>query len=56
VVYRLARAGQPARQAHRLAVAAFVSHSEATGGAHAAPIAAGGAGAGLAPNQEQRGK
>jgi cell division protein FtsI/penicillin-binding protein 2 len=27
-------------QAHRLALAAFVSHSEATGGEHAAPIAA----------------
>jgi cell division protein FtsI/penicillin-binding protein 2 len=27
-------------QAHRLAVAAFVSHSEATGGEHAAPIVA----------------
>jgi cell division protein FtsI/penicillin-binding protein 2 len=44
--------GQP----HRLAVAAFVSHSESTGGAHAAPIVAAVLGSTLAVNQEQRGK
>jgi cell division protein FtsI/penicillin-binding protein 2 len=43
-------------QTHRLAVAAFVSHSEATGGEHAAPIVAAVLASALAPNQEKRGK
>jgi cell division protein FtsI/penicillin-binding protein 2 len=43
-------------QAHRLAVAAFVSHSEATGGEHAAPIVAAVLASALGQNQEQRGK
>jgi cell division protein FtsI/penicillin-binding protein 2 len=43
-------------QAHRLAVAAFVSHSEATGGEHAAPIVAAVLASALAQNREQRGK
>jgi cell division protein FtsI/penicillin-binding protein 2 len=43
-------------QAHRLAVAAFVSHSEATGGEHAAPIVAAVLASALAQNQEQKGK
>jgi cell division protein FtsI/penicillin-binding protein 2 len=33
-------AGSLPGQRHRLAVAAFVSHSEATGGEHAAPVVA----------------
>jgi cell division protein FtsI/penicillin-binding protein 2 len=43
-------------QKHRLAVAAFVSHSEATGGEHAAPIVAAVLASALAQNQEQKGK
>ena len=43
-------------QAHRLAVAAFVSHSEAGGGDHAAPIVAAVLASALAQNQEQKGK
>lgn len=43
-------------QAHRLAVAAFVSHSEATGGEHAAPIVAAVLASSLVQNREQRGK
>ncbi len=43
-------------QAHRLAVAAFVSHSETTGGEHAAPIVAAALAPRLARNTEQRGK
>lgn len=43
-------------QAHRLAVAAFVSHSETTGGEHAAPIVAAVLASALAPDQEKRGK
>ena len=43
-------------QAHRLAMAVFVSHSEATGGEHAAPIVAAVLASALAQNQEQKGK
>ena len=43
-------------QTHRLAVAAFVSHSEATGGEHAAPIVAAVLASRLGQNQEQKGK
>jgi cell division protein FtsI/penicillin-binding protein 2 len=43
-------------QKHRLAVAAFVSHSEVTGGEHAAPIVAAVLASSLEQNQEQRGK
>ena len=43
-------------QKHRLAMAAFVSHSEATGGEHAAPIVAAVLASALARNQEQKGK
>ena len=43
-------------QRHRLAIAAFVSHSEASGGEHAAPVVAAVLGAMAAPNREQRGK
>lgn len=43
-------------QTRRLAVAAFVSHSEATGGEHAAPIVAAVLASALAQNQEQKGK
>jgi cell division protein FtsI/penicillin-binding protein 2 len=43
-------------QADRLAVAAFVSHSEATGGEHAAPIVAAVLASALAQKQEQKGK
>jgi len=43
-------------QAHRLAVAAFVSHSETTGGEHAAPIVAAVLASQLGQNREQRGK
>jgi cell division protein FtsI/penicillin-binding protein 2 len=43
-------------QTHRLALAAFVSHSEATGGEHAAPIVAAVLASSLEQNQEQRGK
>lgn len=43
-------------QKHRLAVAAFVSHSEATGGEHAAPIVAAVLASALAQSQEQKGK
>jgi cell division protein FtsI/penicillin-binding protein 2 len=43
-------------QQHRLAMAAFVSHSEATGGEHAAPIVAAVLASALARNQEQKGK
>jgi cell division protein FtsI/penicillin-binding protein 2 len=43
-------------QTHRLAVAAFVSHSDATGGAHAAPVVAAVLRELLARNDEQKGK
>jgi cell division protein FtsI/penicillin-binding protein 2 len=43
-------------QQHRLAMAAFVSHSEATGGEHAAPIVAAVLASALARNREQKGK
>jgi hypothetical protein len=43
-------------QTHRLAVAAFVSHSETTGGEHAAPIVAAALAPSLARNTEQKGK
>lgn len=43
-------------QKHRLAVAAFVSHSEATGGEHAAPIVAAVLAAMPGLHREQRGK
>ena len=43
-------------QRHRLAIAAFVSHSEASGGDHAAPVVAAVLGAMAAPKREQRGK
>ena len=43
-------------QTHRLAVAAFVSHSEASGGEHAAPIVAAIFRTLLARNGEQKGK
>lgn len=43
-------------QTHRLAVAAFVSHSETTGGEHAAPIVAAALASISAPNPEQKGK
>ncbi|ATQ77597.1 hypothetical protein CR152_26150 [Massilia violaceinigra] len=43
-------------QTRRLAVAAFVSHSDATGGEHAAPIVAAVLGAMAAQNPEQKGK
>ena len=43
-------------QSRRLAVAAFVSHSEATGGEHAAPIVAAVLASALAQNREQKGK
>jgi cell division protein FtsI/penicillin-binding protein 2 len=42
-------------QAHRLAFAAFASHSDATGGAHAAPVVAAIL-ASLGPKPEQKGK
>lgn len=48
--------GSLPNQPHRLAVAAFVSHSEATGGEHAAPIVAAVLASALARNQEQKGK
>jgi cell division protein FtsI/penicillin-binding protein 2 len=43
-------------QTRRVAVAAFVSHSETTGGEHAAPIVAAALGALAGQNREQRGK
>jgi cell division protein FtsI/penicillin-binding protein 2 len=43
-------------QAHRLAVAAFVSHSDATGGEHAAPVVAAVLRAMLRQSGEQKGK
>ncbi|NHZ64703.1 penicillin-binding transpeptidase domain-containing protein [Massilia genomosp. 1] len=43
-------------QTRRLALAAFVSHSDATGGEHAAPIVAAVLGAMAARNPEQKGK
>ncbi|HEX8613662.1 MAG TPA: penicillin-binding transpeptidase domain-containing protein [Telluria sp.] len=43
-------------QTRRLAVAAFVSHSDATGGEHAAPIVAAVLGAMAGQNLEQKGK
>lgn len=43
-------------QTRRLAMAAFVSHSDATGGEHAAPIVAAVLGAMAAQNPEQKGK
>ncbi|WP_426104458.1 penicillin-binding transpeptidase domain-containing protein [Massilia sp. TSP1-1-2] len=43
-------------QRHRLAVAAFVSHSEASGGEHAAPIVASVLGSMAGLNREQKGK
>jgi len=43
-------------QTHRLAVAAFVSHSDATGGAHAAPVVAALLRELLARNDEQKAK
>ena len=43
-------------QRRRLAVAAFVSHSEASGGEHAAPIVAAVLGSMAALNREQKGK
>ena len=49
-------AGSLPGQPHRLAVAAFVTHSEASGGDHAAPIVAAVLASALAPNQEQKGK
>jgi hypothetical protein len=43
-------------QSHRLAVAAFASHSDATGGEHAAPIVAAILSTLAAQNKEQKGK
>jgi cell division protein FtsI/penicillin-binding protein 2 len=45
-------------QTHRLALAAFASHSDATGGAHAAPVVAAilASLASVVPNAEQKGK
>ncbi|WP_229218777.1 penicillin-binding transpeptidase domain-containing protein [Rugamonas brunnea] len=43
-------------QAHRLALAAFASHSEATGGEHAAPVVAAILATLSAQNREQKGK
>ncbi|MBA5608680.1 hypothetical protein H3H36_25385 [Duganella sp. FT3S] len=43
-------------QAHRLALAVFASHSEATGGEHAAPVAAGILATLARQNGEQKGK
>jgi cell division protein FtsI/penicillin-binding protein 2 len=43
-------------QRHRLAIAAFVSHSEASGGEHAAPVVAAVLGAMARLNREQKGK
>jgi hypothetical protein len=43
-------------QTHRLAMAAFVSHSEATGGEHAAPVLATVLSTLAAQNREQKGK
>jgi cell division protein FtsI/penicillin-binding protein 2 len=43
-------------QTHRLAMAAFVSHSEATGGEHAAPVLAAVLSTLAAQNREQKGK
>jgi cell division protein FtsI/penicillin-binding protein 2 len=43
-------------QRHRLAVAAYASHSEATGGEHAAPMAAAVFSAWSPQNGEQKGK
>ncbi|MYM25865.1 hypothetical protein GTP46_24860 [Duganella sp. FT135W] len=49
-------AGSLPGQAHRLAMAAFVSHSDATGGEHAAPVIAAILSALAAQNIEQKGK
>jgi len=43
-------------QAHRLAMAAFVSHSDATGGEHAAPVVAAVLSTLASQNREQKGK
>ena len=43
-------------QAHRLAFAAFVSHSDSTGGGHAAPVVAAVLATLAGQNAEQRGK
>jgi cell division protein FtsI/penicillin-binding protein 2 len=43
-------------QTHRLAMAVFVSHSDATGGEHAAPVMAAILSTLVAPNGEQKGK
>ncbi len=43
-------------QTHRLAVAAFASHSDATGGEHAAPIVAAVLATLAGQNKEQKGK
>ncbi|WLI90925.1 penicillin-binding transpeptidase domain-containing protein [Massilia sp. R2A-15] len=48
--------GSLPRQPHRLALAAFVSHSDATGGEHAAPVVAAVLASALAQNHEQKGK
>jgi len=49
-------AGSLPGQAHRLAMAAFVSHSDTTGGEHAAPVIAAILSALAAQNAEQKGK
>ena len=49
-------AGSLPGQAHRLAMAAFVSHSDATGGEHAAPVIAAILSTLAAQNGEQKGK
>jgi len=48
--------GSLPRQGHRLALAVFVSHSDATGGEHAAPVAAAVLGSEAARNLELKGK
>ncbi|HJV01705.1 MAG TPA: penicillin-binding transpeptidase domain-containing protein [Burkholderiaceae bacterium] len=49
-------AGSLPGQTHRLALAVFASHSEATGGEHAAPVAAAILATLAAQNREQKGK
>jgi hypothetical protein len=49
-------AGSLPGQTHRLAMAAFASHSDATGGEHAAPVIAAILSTLAAQNVEQKGK
>jgi beta-lactamase class D len=49
-------AGSLPGQRHRLAMAAFVSHSDATGGEHAAPVIAAILSTLATQNSEQKGK